>query len=84
VKKFKHYLVDDEDAIDGTALQNRQQELGVYAQEISRLTGMSRASIYRAYRNEASKAHRLLIKLALEYPYIFEGSSEKFDHDVTF
>lgn len=76
MKQYKHYLVDDEEAIDGTALQNRQKELGVYVYEISRLTGMSRTSVYRAYQNKSSKAHRLLIKLALEYPFIFEGSHE--------
>lgn len=56
--------------ISGEELKSLQQKSGISVLALSRLTGLSRASIYRAFKNEALDSYNLLIWIALNYPNI--------------
>ena len=64
-------IVMHDELFDGEILYKSQKEKGISVAALSRITGLSRTVIYRAFKNQSCKPYRLLIKLALDYPEIF-------------
>jgi len=64
-------LAMHEDLYNGEVLYKLKEEKNISITALSRLTGLSRTVIYRAFKNQSCKSYRLLIKLALDYPEIF-------------
>lgn len=60
-----------DELIDGKTLYKSQKEKGISVAALSRITGLSRTVIYRAFKNQSCKPYRLLIKIALDHPEIF-------------
>ena len=63
--------------ISGEELKSLQQKSGISVLALSRLTGLSRASIYRAFKNEALDSYNLLIWIALNHPNILVYTSNR-------
>lgn len=61
--------------ISGEELKSLQQKSGISVMALSRLTGLSRASIYRAFKNDALDSYNLLIWIALNHPNILVYTS---------
>lgn len=64
-------IVMHDELLDGEILCKSQKEKGISVSALSRITGLSRTAIYRAFKNQSCKPYRLLIKLALDHPEIF-------------
>ena len=60
-----------DELFDGETLCKSQKEKGISVAALSRITGLTRTAIYRAFKNQSRKPYRLLIKLALDHPEIF-------------
>ena len=68
---YMNTLAMHDDLYDGKVLHKLQKEKNISITALSRLTGLSRPAIYRAFENQSYKPYRLLIKLALDHPEIF-------------
>ena len=64
-------IVMYDELLDGEILCKSQKEKGISVAALSRITGLPRSAIYRAFDNQSRKPYRLLIKLALDHPEIF-------------
>lgn len=71
----KDYVLLHQDLLDGAYLQTIRKEKRANVKEISRMTGLSRMAIYRAFHNEATKSVSVLIYMALQFPDMFIFSS---------
>ena len=60
-----------DELFDGEILYKSQKEKGISVAALSRLTGLPRTAIYRAFKKQSRKPYCLLIKLALDHPEIF-------------
>ena len=73
----KDYVFSHQNLLDGAYLQNMQKEKRASVLELSRMTGLSRTTIYRAFHNEATKSINVLIYMALQFPDMFIFSTTK-------
>ena len=64
-------LAMHDDLYNGEVLCKLKEEKNISVSALSRLTGLSRTVIYRAFENQSCKSYRLLIKIALDHPEIF-------------
>ena len=64
-------LAMHDDLYNGEVLCKLKEEKNISVAALSRLTGLSRTVIYRAFENQSCKSYRLLIRLALDHPEIF-------------
>lgn len=55
---------------------NLKKKKNISVAALSRLTGLHRTVIYRAFENQSCKSYRLLIRLALEHPEMFLMTKE--------
>ena len=69
--KYSDTIVMHEDLLSGEQLHTLQKNSNISVTALSRMTGLSRSSIYRVFENEACTPYNLLIRLALDHPDIF-------------
>lgn len=68
---FLNTIAMHEELLSGKELQNLQRQSGISILALCRMTGLSRASIYRAFEDKSCKPYKVLIRIALDHPDIF-------------
>jgi len=67
---YKDTIAMHDELYNGEVLRKLKEEKDISVTALSRLTGLSRTVIYRAFENQSCKSYRLLIKIALDHPDI--------------
>lgn len=71
---FLNTIAMHEELLLGKELQKLQRQSGISILALCRMTGLSRASIYRAFEDKSCKPYKVLIRIALDHPDIFAQS----------